>query len=460
MSRVAQIRHKAFSLAVVVTLLLAAFLIYPRLRAIFKPPEAKLHQHGSALFELKENNPNVLIVSEDAMKAINLKTIAVQPAPEPDPLELPGYLSVDPNRLVPIHSRFPGTVVRLGETEVRDSKGNTTRRLLRYGDSVEQRQLLAVVWSTEIGQKKSELADALSKLALDQTIYQRLQRGGPGTVPELRLEEARRNVEADKIQRDSARRTLRSWQLSEDEINQVEEEAKQLRGEKAQTVAAATWSELQIWSPREGVVLEKNVNMGEVVDTTDNLFKIADLSTLQVLAYVYEEDLPVLEQLKPEDRQWKIDLKSDPNDPQRPGKFELIGDVIDSVTRTGPVIGWLDNADRKLRVNQFVRATINLPADPEMVAVPTSALTEEGGTAAVFVETDPARHEIARRVVAVTRRGKELIFIRAEPNEEEQRHGAEPLHVGENVVMRGAGDLDNELSKLQSIGGVDTGEGE
>lgn len=460
MSRAARFRHTTVSLAVVVVLLVLAVITYPRLVATLKPPEPVLHHHGSALFKLKENNPNVLIVSEDAMKAIDLKTIAVQPAPEPDPLLLPGYLSVDPNRLVPIHSRFPGTVVRLGETIGRDSGGNTTRRLLRYGDSVKQGELLAVVWSTEIGQKKSELADALSKLALDETIYNRLQREGRGVIPDLRLEEARRNVEADKIQLNSARRTLISWRLTEQEIDGVLQEARQLRKDEQQTAAAATWSELQIWSPTDGVVLEKNVNVGEVVDTTDNLFKIANLGTLQVLAYVYEEDLPVLEELQPEDRHWKIDLKSDPNDPQRPGMFDLIGDVIDSVTRTGPVIGWLNNADRKLRVNQFVTATIHLPADPTMVAVPTSALVEEGGTTAVFVEIDPVDHEIARRVVAVTRRGKDRIFIRAVPNEQERKQGAGPLKVGEQVVMRGGADLDSELENLKSTGGVDTGGGE
>ena len=460
MSRAARVRHAIISIVSVAVLLLVAFIAYPRLKALLKPAEPVIHQHGSVLFKLKDNEKDVLIVSEEAMKAINLKTVEVKPAPEPDPLLLPGYLSVDPNGLVPIHSRFPGEVVDLGTTKARDLEGNVKKRLLRYGDPVKQGDLLAVVWSTDIGQKKSELADALSKLYLDETILQRLEAVGAGAVPPIKIVEAKRNVEEDKIKVSAARRTLTSWRVTEDEINEVVEEAKQLRTDFQQTIAAKRWSELQIWSPTDGVVLEKNVNVGEVVATEDNLFKVAKLSRLQVLAYVYEEDLPVLEQLKPEDRHWKIDLKSDPNDPQRPGMFELIGDVIDSVTRTGPVIGWINNADRKLRINQFVTATINLPADPSMVAVPTSALIEEGSTAAIFVETNPEQHEVTRRVVAVTRRGKEQVFIRAEPNDQERQQGAGPLKVGERVVMRGGLELDYELSNLQSTGGVDTGEGE
>lgn len=457
MSRADRIRHTIVTVVVIAGVLVAAAIAYPRLRALLKPAEPVIHQHGSPLFTLKGKNS--LIVSEEAVQAIDLQTVAVEPAPRPDPLELPGYLNVDPSKLVPIHSRFPGTVSEMGTTTVTGPDGKQTTRLLRYGDSVKEGDLLAIVWSTDIGLKKSELVDALSKLALDETVLQKYERGG-GAVPVIKVEEARRNVEADKIQVNSAIRTLRSWKLREDEIDEVIQEAKQYRDEKRQNAAARTWSELPVRSPRDGRVLEKNVNVGEVVDTTDNLFKIADLSTIQVLAYVYEEDLTVLEQLKPEDRRWMIDLKSDPNDPPRPGTFELIGDVIDSVMRAGPVIGWIDNHDRKLRVNQFVRATIELPADPTMVAVPTSALIEEGGTTAVFVQTNAAQHEVTRRVVAVTRRGKEKIFIRSEPLKEERDQGAEPLKAGEQVVKRGGGDLDSELNNLLSTGGVDTGEGE
>jgi cobalt-zinc-cadmium efflux system membrane fusion protein len=458
MSRAAKVRHTIVTTVVVAVLLIVAMIAYPWLVSLVKRPDPVVQHHGSVLF--KRKGEKSLIVSEAALKAIDLETTAVQAAPEPDPLLLPGYLSVDPNRLVPIHSRFPGQVIELGRITARDVDGTVNDRPLRYGDPVKKDDLLAIVWSTDIGQKKSELVDALSKLTLDETILRNLQSAPGGAIPPIKIEEARRNVEADKIQANSARRTLASWRLRQEEIDEVEQEARQLHTAQQQTAAARTWSELPIRSPQAGVILEKNVNVGEVIDTTDNLFKIADLTMIQVLAYVYEEDLPVLEQLKPEQRHWKIDLKSDPNDPQRPGMFQLIGDVLDSVTRTGPVIGWIGNADHKLRVNQFVTATIGLPADPTMVAVPTSSLIEEGGTEAVFVETNPVEHEVTRRVVAVTRRGKELVFIRSEPNDQERLQGAEPLRAGERVVKRGGLELDNELNNLLSSGGVDTGEGE
>ncbi|HVX11864.1 MAG TPA: efflux RND transporter periplasmic adaptor subunit [Pirellulales bacterium] len=448
MSAFAQIRHRLITLILVGGLIIAAAIAYPRLVHVLKPPPAAVHRHGSPLFKLIDDNSMQL--SAEAVASIGLKLVTVEHAPAPEPLRLPGYLLVDPNTLVPIHSRFPGQVVQLGTTEELDGAGQRHPRPLRFGDDVKREQLLAMVWSTDIGQKKGELVDALSKLKLDQTILNNYLAVGAAAVPPRQIDEAKRNVEADKILVNSALRTLKSWRLTDEEINEVVEEAKQLRDDRQQTAAAKTWSELPIRAPTDGVLLEKNVNVGEVVDTSDNLFKIANLSSIQVLAYVYEEDLPAIEHLSPAQRNWKIDLKSDPNDQPRPGKFSLIGSVIDQTMRTAPIVGWLDNHDRKLRVNQFVTATIELPADPAMVNLPVSALFEEGDTAAVFVETSADPHQVTRRIVAVTRRGEKMVFVRAEPNAEERKEGALPLKVGERVVMSGVLALNDELTNLKS----------
>src|SRR5215469_5080706 len=272
MSRMDHVRHRLISVVLVVALLGAAIIAYPHLASLMKPPEAKRHSKGSLLFTLK--GEDTIQVSHEAVAAIGLKFVEVEHAPAPEPLRLPGYLLVDPNSLVPVHSRFPGEVVRIGQTEEVNGHGERHLRAIRFGDNVKANQLLAVIWSTDIGQKKSELVDALSKLALDETILRNLRNAGGTAVPERNLIEAERNVEADKILVNSARRTLRSWRLTEEEIDAVIEESKQLRGSQQLTAAARTWSELQIWAPRDGVVLEKNVNVGEVVDTDDNLFKV------------------------------------------------------------------------------------------------------------------------------------------------------------------------------------------
>ncbi len=476
---------RVFVSAVVVAgvclLLVAAYWF---LRGKLEPTKPTAVGRKSALFALVPDKPDTIRIAPEAVKAIALKTTAVEQAPRPDPLRLPGSLGLDPNLLVPVHSRFPGEVARLATVDVSNGDGKKVERRIRYGDSVKQGQILAVVWSKDIGEKKSELVDSLSRLDLDQRLLQRLSSLKPGIiVAERQLAEARRNVEADVIAIEKAIRTLRSWRLTEDEIDAVKREAAELRQATTQAIDSmsspdletlhrvaeqlrlssssisedTTWAELEVRAAIDGVIVEKNINVGTIVDSSDDLFKIADLSRIQVLASVYEEDLPYLERLPHEQRLWAIDLRADPNDKPIRGKFEMIGKIIDPVMHTGALIGWLDNREGRLRLGQFITATIELPADPAMVAIPASALIEEGPYPAVFVETNAKRHEVTRRNVAVTHRGRTNVFIRSEPTEEERGEGAQPLKVGEKVIVSGGLELFSELLNLQAGGDEEDG---
>ena len=77
----------------------------------------------------------------------------------------------------------------------------------------------------------------------------------------------------------------------------------------------------------------------------------------------------------------------------------------------------------------------------------------------VFVETDAAKHEVTRRNVAVTRRGRQQVFIRSQPTDEERREGAQPLEVGERVIVSGGLELFSELINLQAAGDEQSAEG-
>jgi membrane fusion protein, copper/silver efflux system len=90
------------------------------------------------------------------------------------------------------------------------------------------------------------------------------------------LEEARKGSN-DLIQ--SAKRRLQNWDIPESEIKALEE-----RGTPNKTMT--------IYSPAEGVVIEKMVQKGQNIMAGMELYKIADLSTVWVLAEVYQYELP------------------------------------------------------------------------------------------------------------------------------------------------------------------------
>ena len=206
---------------------------------------------------------------------------------------------------------------------------------------------------------------------------------------------------------------------------------------------------VEILAPIDGLIVEKNFNRGSYIDTTDILFQIADLSQLMVMANVYEEQLPGLRLLTSEERKWRIGLKSRSDGKSIDGTFDLTGQIIDPGSHTAVIMGWIDNTANELAAGQFITATIDLPADPSLVVIPGSALIDEQDLSAVFVETDADHREFTRRKVCVRHRDGESVFISVQPTDDERARGAEPLHVGERVVVSGVLELAAKLKDVQ-----------
>ncbi|HTI52280.1 MAG TPA: efflux RND transporter periplasmic adaptor subunit [Planctomycetaceae bacterium] len=412
-------------------------------------------------FEIVEGRVDTIRFVPSVYQDLGISTVAVRSAPPPEPLRMAGSLVIDPNRLIRVHSRFSGEVVAikmLDETASGNIKPNSPvsrsgvpQRSLRYGDRVKRGDVLAVVWSKEIGEKKSELVDALSKLDADKKLLARLESVEEGVVAKKLIIEARRNVDANLVAVARAERTLRSWRLTDDEIKPVFQEAAELREGRSDISNDNKWAEVQILSPIDGVIVEKNFNEGAIVEPTDDLFQIADLSRLLVLANAYEEDLPALRKLPLNERRWTVDHKADPNDLPIPGEFEVIGSIIDPNQHTGTVMGWVDNREGNLASGQFITATVVLPPEPHLVAIPTSAVVEEGDSSSVFVETDAARLEFERRRIAIKRRGRDLVFVESISEAAETRADVQPLRIGENVIVSGALEIAAELESRKSV---------
>jgi cobalt-zinc-cadmium efflux system membrane fusion protein len=387
--------------------------------------------------QLVPNKPNTVRLAPQTARLLGIQTEVVKVAPQSDTLRLTGSLFLDANRRMNIHTPFTGQVVELGKSG--DERQVGRARVLRVGDRVKENELLAVVWSKEIGEKKSDLVAALSEKYLDEAKLKRLKSLPRGVVSDRTIEDAERDYEADLIAVYRAERTLRSWKVDEAEIAEVREEADRIRrGEQVRdTSVERRWAEVDIVAPFDGVILEKNIAVGDIVDTNVDLFKIADLSELAVLVNVYEEDLPKLERLTPEQRKWKVHLKSEPSAPPLEGTFDLIGHLIDPNQHTAAVTGWLSNPDGRLRVGQFITATVELPRHDPEVSVAESAVLEDGQHAYVFVAADAEGTEVTRREVAVAKRAAGVILLRSRPTAEEQRAGVQPLAPGERIVRSG-----------------------
>jgi cobalt-zinc-cadmium efflux system membrane fusion protein len=344
---------------------------------------------------------------------LGVKVAPVQKSTQPRKLELAGSLGIDTDRLARVHTRFAGEVMQIGEVPDEASSGETKFRPLGFGDKVEKNQLMAVLWSKDLGEKKSELVGAISMQRLHEETLKRLEKFA-NSVPERTIREAQIAVEQDIVAVERARRTLRSWMLTEDEIKAIEAEAERIweRHGKRLPQEEKDWARVEVRAPFAGTILERNIAVRDIVDTTADLFKVADLGQLRVWANVYEEELPAVQTLSlpfP----WQVRLKADPKNRSLPGRAEKIGEIVDPSDHTARVMGRVQNRDGRLKAGQFITATIDLPPDPNEVQVPAGALVEDGSESIVFVQPDKDKNIFVERHVQVARRTRELVYIRS-----------------------------------------------
>jgi len=415
-------------------------------RAGFTPATASASSGNTAASETADkldqatrSGTDGIILPGLVVKKMKLATCLVS-APT-HAIHLPGFqgvLALDNDCLSRVHTRFGGEIVGMGiSTDGSDPA-------IRVGDYVQRGDLLAVVWSAELGQKKSELVDGLVKLRSEEQLRDRLKKlFEEGAGPGRNYRDAERDVQSRLVEIASLERTLRTWRVTERDLADVRSEADRLAlaDELSEATMSASeindWAKVEVRAPISGVILEKNAVVGDIVGTETDLFKIGDLSQLVVWAHVYEEDLPLLESL-PYPVPWTVAL------PSRPGvvfsgKLKKLGAVIEPTQHTALARGEVENPHNELKIGQFVTVTIELPAPHDQIALPAAAVVEDGRQSFVFVQPNPDEPQFVRRAVHVLRRFRDEIYVKSPEKE---------LQLGDHVVTSGALMLQNALEQL------------
>lgn len=410
---------------------------------------------------LASDDHETLIVPDDVAEIMGVAVAEATPVPPMEPIWLDGTLILGADHLVHVHTRFAGDVVEMGllqsPEELRNRDGATVEvaesRPLRFGDHVKEGQLLAVIWSKDLGEKKSELVESLSRLRIEQERLKRLEELiSKGAVSERSVRDAEREVEASIIAVSRAERTLISWKLNPAEIQEIRREAEDVHARTAQwgRDMVNKWARVEVRAPIDGTIIEKNVAVGDYVAADLDIFKIADLTRMDVLAHAYEEDLPVLERLPTNQRNWLVHLKADKTARPMAGHFDRIGNIIDPNQHTALVLGWVDNSNGRLRVGQFITARIDVPADSGEVAVPLSAVIDHEGQNYVFVREGPHSDRYTRRRVHVDHRRDNLVCLGPAPDSRGGAAASVMPKIGELVVTTGGVEMAAELVSLQT----------
>src|SRR5438445_10383668 len=204
---------------------------------------------------------------------------------------------------------------------------------------------------------------------------------------------------ADPMARDNARAIaaaalsrLRNWDISTDQLARL------------QRTGAATRT-LTLSAPTGGVVMEKPAVQGMHFAAGDMLYRITDLSTVWLLADVFEQDLA---QIRP-GQAAAITIQAYPGRTFS-GRVAFIYPTVNAQTRMAKVRIEVPNPDLLLKVDMYATVEIAAPVDAALVlAVPDSAVLDTGNKQPVLVARGEGRFE--PRAVKLGPRGDGYVAV-------------------------------------------------
>jgi cobalt-zinc-cadmium efflux system membrane fusion protein len=175
--------------------------------------------------------------------------------------------------------------------------------------------------------------------------------------------------------------------------------------DQAERQGAAIRTELAVRSPIGGVVVQKMVSPGMLIQAGATVcFMISDVSTVWVQGHVFDRDLPTV----------RVGDGVEETNPSFDGKFQgavaYIGASVDPATRTTPVRIVTRNPKGLLKKDMFVEAAIRTNSRNNVMVVPVSAvLRDDKNEPMVYVQVEPGK--FAQRPVTIGTQQDGLVAI-------------------------------------------------
>ncbi len=206
---------------------------------------------------------------------------------------------------------------------------------------------------------------------------------------EIRLALDQATARLGKVEKDAERsKTLFSEGLISRQMYQ--DLSLQLRLAKADyELARKRLADTTIVAPIEGVITHRSVKVGDLVTTTQPLFKIEDLKLLEAEVHIPEQDF--LKVRPGQEAELLVDAFPDTS---FLGTVERVNPVIDSQSGTAEATIAIENPRGLLRPGMFVRVRIVTDVHQDTWIVPKEAVLIQGDRKAVFVVRDGTAREV------------------------------------------------------------------
>ncbi len=315
----------------------------------------------------------VQFATEESATRAGVDVDVVQDRPMRDFVTANGELMFDPTRVAHLSSRVPGTIAGVFKT---------------LGESVAAGDVLVLIDAALVGQAKSQLLHAVVQLQLRRTNVDRL-RAAANSLPTRTLTEAETALQEAEIGFITSRQALVNLgfevpeQIDERDAKKISDDLRflgiptALRAELPP--GGRTANLIPIQATYDGVLVASHVVVGEVVNTTNVLFTVANPQRMWLTLSVREEDAPHVAIGLP------VVFRTADTRSETRSQISWISPTVDERTRSVQVRVPIDNADGRLREKTFGTGTIILREEPHAVVVPREAVQATADAQFVFV---------------------------------------------------------------------------
>ena len=294
--------------------------------------------------------PDVEIkLDPEAVKRAGIAATPASSGPSASELRLPGVVAPNAYRQVTVTPLVSGRITAVP---------------IELGQRVRKGQTLARVYSPELSEAHTRYVSAVAMLDAHDRELQRTRRLVEiGAASKQELERIHAEHAAQSAAAQSARAQLELLGVP----------ASVLDKGGAEKPEAATL----VPSPIDGVIIERNANVGLNVDSATKLFTVADLSTVWVLADVHERDLGSVR--VGADAAITADAFAGQT---RRGRISYIDPQVSPETRTSKARIELSNASGELRPGMYVDVLVTRAAAATVSRSGSASASASGPTSA------------------------------------------------------------------------------
>jgi RND family efflux transporter MFP subunit len=324
--------------------------------------------------------PDVIVpLSQDAVERAGIVVAPVSSGPSSTAIRLPGVVEPNAYRQVVVTPLVAGRVTKVGPA---------------LGDRVSRGQTLAEIYSPALAEAQTRYVSAQAMLEAHDRELQRTQKLveiGAASRQELEKIHAEHTAQTAAVQ--SARSQLELLGVSASALEKVA---------PGHSVTATT----SVPAPIDGVVTERGANVGLNVDTATQLFTVVDLSTVWVVADLYEKDFSRV----------RVGIEATITTSARAdvtlrGRVSYIDPQVNADTRTAKLRIEVPNPSGELRLGMYADVVVAGASGTAAPRVPRSAVQNVGDRTVVYLANPKEPGRFVEREIRIGQSSGEHIEV-------------------------------------------------